>query len=138
MGFGDFVWFILCVQDKTTVQSIEYWFKIMDLDGNGIITGYELEYFYEQQSQRLAYMESNLDFNFQNIVCQMVDIFKPQNNIQFTLDDFLKRKHECSIFINMLTDLNKLISFEQRDAYEERNVKVQNPDWTDWDRFVKP
>ena len=36
----------------------------MDLDGNGIITGYELEYFYEEQSQRLAYMESNLDFNF--------------------------------------------------------------------------
>lgn len=47
MGFGDFVWFILSVQDKTTLQSITYWFKIMDLDGNGIITGYELEYFYE-------------------------------------------------------------------------------------------
>ena len=39
MGFGDFVWFILCVEDKTTEQSIEFWFKIMDLDGNGLITG---------------------------------------------------------------------------------------------------
>lgn len=68
----------------------------------------------------------------------MVDIFKPVNNTQFTVDDFLKRKHESSIFINMLTDLNKLISFEQRDAYEDRNMKVQNPDWTDWDRFVIP
>lgn len=38
----------------------------------------------------------------------------------------------------MLTDLNKLISFEQRDAYEDRNMKVENPDWTDWDRFVIP
>ena len=36
----------------------------MDLDGNGIITGYELEYFYEEQNQRLAYMDSTLDFNF--------------------------------------------------------------------------
>ena len=54
----------------------------------------------------------------------MVDIFKPDHNIQFTVDDFLKRKHESSIFINMLTDLNKLISFEQRDAYEDRNTKV--------------
>lgn len=42
MGFGDFVWFILCVEDKTTEQSIEFWFKIMDLDGNGLITGYFL------------------------------------------------------------------------------------------------
>ena len=49
----------------------------------------------------------------------MVDIFKPTNKIHFTVDDFLKRKHECSIFINMLTDLNKLISFEQRDAYDK-------------------
>ena len=55
---------------------------------------------------------------FENIVCQMVDIFKPANNIQFTLEDFYKRKLDCSNFINALTDLNKLMSFEQRDAYE--------------------
>ena len=45
MGFGDFVWFILCVEDKTTEQSIEFWFKVIDLDGNGVIMGYEIEYF---------------------------------------------------------------------------------------------
>jgi hypothetical protein len=38
-------------------------------------------------------MESNLDFNFENIICQMVDLFKPTNGIQFTLEDFLKRKN---------------------------------------------
>ena len=38
----------------------------------------------------------------------------------------------------MLTDLNKLINFEQRDAYEEKNQKQENPEWTEWDRFVKP
>lgn len=37
----------------------------------------------------------------------------------------------------MLTDLNKLVAFEQRDAYEERNFKVVNPQWTEWDRFAK-
>jgi hypothetical protein len=38
----------------------------------------------------------------------------------------------------MLTDLNKLVGYEQRDAYEERNLKQKNPFWTEWDRFVKP
>lgn len=47
MTFGDFVWFIYCAEDKTNPQSIEYWFKILDLDDNGIVTGYELEFFYE-------------------------------------------------------------------------------------------
>ena len=56
MTFGDFVWFIFCVEDKTHPRSIEYWFKILDLDNNGIVTGYELESFFEEQTQRLAYM----------------------------------------------------------------------------------
>ena len=60
----------------------------------------------------------------------MVDLFKTDGSIHFTLEDFLRRRTDCSVFINMLTDLNKLISFEQRDAYEERSVKVENPDWT--------
>ena len=32
------VGFILCEEDKTTQQSIDYWFKVVDLDDNGIIT----------------------------------------------------------------------------------------------------
>jgi hypothetical protein len=30
--------FVLSEEDKTTNTSIEYWFKILDLDQNGIIT----------------------------------------------------------------------------------------------------
>jgi len=29
----------------------------------------------------------------------------------------------------MLTDLNKLIAFEQKDAYEIQNIKTKNPTW---------
>ena len=50
----------------------------------------------------------------------------------------MKRKHECGLFINFLTDLNKLLAFESRDAYEEKNEKTEHPEWTEWDRFVKP
>lgn len=67
-----------------------------------------------------------------------MDLLKPDNQIQFTLDNFLAKRQEASVFINMLTDLNKLVGFEQRDAYEERNIRQDNPGWTEWDRFVKP
>jgi len=40
--------FMLSEEDKTTDTSIEYWFKVIDLDNNNIISGYELEYFYEE------------------------------------------------------------------------------------------
>ena len=67
-----------------------------------------------------------------------VDIFKPKNGIQFTLDDFLAHKTEAAQFITHLTDLNKLVAFDNRDAYRERDMKQENPTWTDWDRYVKP
>lgn len=38
MGFEDFVWYLLSEEDKTNRTSIEYWFRIVDLDDNGIIT----------------------------------------------------------------------------------------------------
>ena len=37
----------------------------------------------------------------------------------------------------MLTDLNKLIAFEQKDAYEIQNIKTKNPTWKQWDFFAK-
>jgi serine/threonine-protein phosphatase 2A regulatory subunit B'' len=38
MSFEDFVWFIISEEDKQSRTAIEYWFKVIDLDDNGIIT----------------------------------------------------------------------------------------------------
>jgi hypothetical protein len=63
---------------------------------------------------------------------------KPKSSLHFTVDDFLKRPKEIGIFINAFTDLNKMLSFDQRDPYEDRAFKNDHPEWSDWDRFVKP
>lgn len=31
-----------------------------------------------------------------------------------------------------------MLNYDQRDPYEDRTFKNQHPEWTDWDRFVKP
>jgi hypothetical protein len=33
-----FLGYILSEEDKTTKTSIEYWFKVIDIDNNGIVT----------------------------------------------------------------------------------------------------
>ena len=48
MNYRDFLCFMLAEQDKTNLMSVDYWFKVIDLDSNGIITGWELNYFYEE------------------------------------------------------------------------------------------
>lgn len=59
----------------------------MDLDGDGALSMYELEYFYEEQCQKLDNMAIE-PLPFEDCLCQMLDLVKPQhegNKILFLL-----------------------------------------------------
>lgn len=54
MTYQEFVFFLISEEDKKTETSIEYWFRCLDLDGDGYLRPeYELEYFYEEQVKRM-------------------------------------------------------------------------------------
>lgn len=57
--------------------SIEYWFRCMDLDGDGMLSMYELEYFYEEQCERMESMGIE-PLPFHDLLCQMLDLVKPE------------------------------------------------------------
>ncbi|RKP01842.1 hypothetical protein CXG81DRAFT_18407 [Caulochytrium protostelioides] len=46
MGFKDFVAFLTAVEDKAAPASLCYWFRCLDLDGDGVISFYEVEQFW--------------------------------------------------------------------------------------------
>jgi len=74
---------------------------------------------------------------FNDYLCQMVDIFKPKNNIHFTLHDIMGNKHYAPVFFTFLTNLNKLVAYEQRDPFAIRNENQDFPDYSDWDKFAR-
>lgn len=57
--------------------SIEYWFRCMDLDGDGVLSMYELQYFYQEQSQKIEAMAIE-PLPFEDCLCQMLDMVKPE------------------------------------------------------------
>ncbi|KAB0343186.1 hypothetical protein FD754_020112 [Muntiacus muntjak] len=77
ISYADFVWFLISEEDKKTPTSIEYWFRCMDLDGDGALSMFELEYFYEEQCRRLDSMAIEA-LPFEDCLCQMLDLVKPQ------------------------------------------------------------
>lgn len=50
----------------------------MDTDGDGVLSMYELEYFYEEQCERMERMGIE-PLPFQDLLCQMLDLVKPEN-----------------------------------------------------------
>ncbi|EPS71483.1 hypothetical protein M569_03272, partial [Genlisea aurea] len=133
MGYEDFVYFILSEEDKSSEPSLEYWFKCIDLDGNGVITRNEMQFFYEEQLHRMECMAQE-PVLFEDILCQMVDMLNPENEGYITLRDVKGSKLSGNVF-NILFDLNKFMAFETRDPFMIRQER-ENPHLTEWDRFA--
>ena len=135
MNYEDFTYFLLCEEDKSHPRSIEYWFKVIDLDSNGIIGAYELDYFYSEQKQRLKFLNEDVVL-FEDFLSQMCDIWGKNDNLNFTLEDLKSKPAYASTFFNFLTNLEKLLAFERKDPFSAAGEKNDYPDYTDWDKFA--
>lgn len=61
----------------TNFPNLHFRFKCVDLDGDGIITPNEMQYFYEEQLHRMECMAQERVL-FEDIVCQMADMICPE------------------------------------------------------------
>ncbi|KAF9989903.1 Serine/threonine-protein phosphatase 2A regulatory subunit B'' subunit alpha [Mortierella antarctica] len=110
MTYKGFIWFLLAETDKQTTTSIEYWFRCMDLDGDGMLTVFELEQLFQEQATRMAIlgMES---FGFRDAICQMQDLVSPKEPGLVRLTD-LKQCGQAGPFIDLFCNVVRWRSFE--------------------------
>ncbi|XP_054015091.1 uncharacterized protein LOC128896008 isoform X2 [Hylaeus anthracinus] len=135
MSYTEFVWFLLSEEDKNHPTAIEYWFRCMDLDGDGYLSMYELEYFYEEQLHRMEAIGLET-LPFEDCLCQMLDMIKPSTPGKISLSD-LKKCKMTSIFFDTFFNLEKYLDHEQRDPFA--SAREHDPDGhelSDWDRFA--
>jgi len=52
-------------------------FKCVDLDGNGVLTRNELQFFYEEQLHRMECMAQE-PVLFEDILCQIIDMIRSE------------------------------------------------------------
>uniref|UniRef100_A0A8C0G0X1 Protein phosphatase 2 regulatory subunit B''beta n=1 Tax=Chelonoidis abingdonii TaxID=106734 RepID=A0A8C0G0X1_CHEAB len=127
LSYADFVWFLISEEDKKTPTSIEYWFRCMDLDGDGALSMYELEYFYEEQCQKLDNMAIE-PLPFEDCLCQMLDLVKPQCDEKITLHD-LKKCKLANVFFDTFFNIEKYLDHEQKDQFSIQEI-------SDWEKYA--
>ena len=54
----------------TDLCSIEYWFRCMDLDGDGVLSMFELDYFYQEQVHKMEIYGIEY-MPFEDCICQV-------------------------------------------------------------------
>ncbi|XP_054652395.1 serine/threonine-protein phosphatase 2A regulatory subunit B'' subunit alpha isoform X2 [Dunckerocampus dactyliophorus] len=135
MSYAEFVWFLISEEDKKNPTSIEYWFRCMDVDGDGVLSMFELEYFYEEQCERMERMGIE-PLPFQDLLCQMLDLVKPESAGKITLGD-LKRCRMAHIFFDTFFNLEKYLDHEQRDPFAvQKDLDGDGPEPSDWDKYA--
>ncbi|XP_074598305.1 uncharacterized protein LOC141853015 [Brevipalpus obovatus] len=132
MTYSEFVWFLLSEEDKRHPRSVEYWFRCMDIDGDGFLSMYELEYFYEEQVKRMEALGIEaLPFN--DCLCQMIDMVRPKSRDRIALAD-LKRCKMTPVFFDTFFNLDKYLDHEQRDPFASKDGDENMI--SDWDKFA--
>ncbi|KAI8813305.1 hypothetical protein BJ742DRAFT_789846 [Cladochytrium replicatum] len=144
LTYRDFITFILSVEDKKNPSSVEFWFRVLDKDGDGMLSFHELQWFWEEQFERMVDMRYSDPWKFSDFLCSLIDLVKPKNDNFITLRD-LKGCKQCSLFFDMLFDLRHYELYIRRfdpqfrehdDVYildrEGQRVKLEG-----WEKFAE-
>lgn len=76
MGYEDFICFLISEEDKTSEAALRYWFNVVDINADGVITPDEMRHFYREQHARMV--ELGLEaVSFDDLLIQMNDLLSP-------------------------------------------------------------
>ncbi|KAJ2718899.1 Serine/threonine-protein phosphatase 2A regulatory subunit B'' subunit alpha [Coemansia sp. Benny D115] len=123
MSYRDYIWFLLSEIDKTSPTAIEYWFRCLDLDGDGVLTVYELEYFYEEQACRMVEEVAGDMIMLDDLMCQLTDMVRPEKEGMFTLKDLRRAPaSQMPLFFDAFMNLPRFLDHESRTSYLQKQL----------------
>ncbi|VDM76963.1 unnamed protein product, partial [Strongylus vulgaris] len=132
MNLIGFTNFLLAEEDKNHPTSVEYWFRVLDEDGDGYISMYEMEKFHQAVIDKLT--EERIDtMSFKDVACQMFDMICPKNGTAFRLMD-LKKSPLSIRLLNALINWRKFYAQEVTEG-TERVLDENGRELSDWERF---
>lgn len=144
IGYEDFIPFLLSEEDKDTDTALDYFFAILDVDGDGFVTASDLLYFAPEMA--LIYRKHRRDvFRSQDLFCQVTDMCKHTQHCvgegfahrdeRISKRDIRRCKTPANIF-NVFLHFTKAIQFECKDPYTIRYNPLMR-EKTSWDRYAR-
>ncbi|KAJ1971013.1 Serine/threonine-protein phosphatase 2A regulatory subunit B'' subunit alpha [Dimargaris xerosporica] len=120
MSYRDFVWFLLSEIDKTTPTAIDYWFRCLDLDNDGVISVYELEYFYQEQVDRME-INSGEVVELGDCICQIMDMVHAATPGLITARDLKQSPYPAPV-IDMFINFSRFVDYENNHVMRQQQL----------------
>lgn len=138
IGYEDFVWFCLSEEDKQHPTSIRYWFKILDLDADGVLSMYELKVFYDATAAKVVQLMQENELPFDTVLRQVYDMLRCNEFRPLKMSDLVAEPAGAYVALNMLTSIIKFLQFEFKDPFVMHQERLSGGmEQSRWDRFAR-
>lgn len=133
-SFTDFVYFIMAVEDKTTETATRLWYRVCDLDEDGVISLHELDMLYALQKEKMK--QNGIDpVPYEYIFSQMVDLIA--NFAEGLTLAQIRSSQEQQMFWNTFVDFKKFNQSEFKDPLFEMHHDATFSGMKEWDVFCQ-
>ncbi|KAJ3018721.1 hypothetical protein HKX48_002712 [Thoreauomyces humboldtii] len=122
MSYRDFVNFILAAENKAAPRAIDYWFRCLDVDGDGAWSLWELKKFFDEQCARMREFRMTDPWEWKDFSCAILDMVNPTTPHVITLSD-LRRCGSASLVFDMIFDIRKY----------DLHLRRIDPNFREWD-----
>ncbi|KAH0795656.1 serine/threonine-protein phosphatase 2A regulatory subunit B'' subunit beta isoform X1 [Histomonas meleagridis] len=136
VDFTSFVYFLMSTEDKSNLTSINFWYKICDLDDDGLLSIKEVEQLYSVQYERMR-ITGNETIPFSDILRQLIDVVNAgvKENTSYVAVHDLEKSKMADVFFNTLFDLQKFLVREYQFPVINSNDEVTK-NLTPWELYV--
>lgn len=115
MDYKSYLDFVLALENRSEPQSLQYIFRILDIDQKGWLNPFDLNFFF-RAIQRQLKRYNHEPVNLRDIQDEIYDMIKPQPDpYKIRLADLIASGHGETV-VNILIDLNSFWSHENRES----------------------
>jgi serine/threonine-protein phosphatase 2A regulatory subunit B'' len=104
---------MLAFYHKKAEASLNYFWKILDVQKKGFITVWTINFFAREVISRL--LKYGMNIKIEDLRDEIFDMVKPKNDTDITYDD-LRRSKMGDTVVSVLIDVHGLSAYENREG----------------------
>ncbi|CAG0883280.1 unnamed protein product [Darwinula stevensoni] len=117
MDYKTYLDFVLALENRKEPQALQYFFRILDVEGKGFLSVFSLNYFFRASSCAIqAQLKSHGQepVNFEDIKDECFDMVKPKDPTKIMLKDLINCGRGDTV-VSILIDVNGFWTHENRE-----------------------
>ncbi|XP_075677864.1 serine/threonine-protein phosphatase 2A regulatory subunit B'' subunit gamma-like [Dermatophagoides pteronyssinus] len=120
IDFKTFIDIILALENRKEIQSVYFFFNILDINRCHYLDDFVLRYFFKAIENQMR-RQGQEPINFDDFSNEIYDMIRPQQSRRIYFDDLVASGHADTI-ISILIDFNGFYAYENRDS----NIRLRN------------